>query len=192
MASDIPPSRGTSNPVRRTADLRRGRISEPGSTYFVTFATLHRLPALQSASALRAAHAACARLVDDHDVAELCATIMPEHVHLCFRLGERLSVDRVVAKWRTKVRQGLPTLRWQANFFEHRVRSNEKRERYDWYIFMNPYHAGLVPLDQTWSGWWCSEGAAAGLLAKALPGPLPQPAWLSLLKSQLPHLVLGE
>ena len=179
-------------PQRQTAELRKGRISLAGATYFVTFGTAQRTPLVASSVAITAAHAVCQRLVQEGDVSALTATVMPDHVHLLFRLGGNLALDRVVAKWWALARRSVAGLEWQANFFEHRLRSEEITEPYAWYIFMNPYRAGLIGSDRPWLGWWIDGQIAYEFLTKTRPGPCPQPEWLDQMREWVGGIVTGE
>lgn len=179
-------------PLRQTGELRKGRISLAGATYFVTFGTARRIPALAVPAAIPAAHSICRRLVQDGDVSAFTATVMPDHVHLLFELGGQLALDRVVAKWRALVRRSVEGLEWQANFFEHRLRAHEASEPYAWYIFMNPYRAGLITDDKPWPGWWTDEAVAHGFLAMTRLGPCPQPEWLGQMDERTRGLITGE
>lgn len=56
-----------------------------------------------------------------------CAVIMPDHVHLLFQLGEKLTLGKATARLKSKSIAGLKTrgLRWQKGYFEHRLRPEE-------------------------------------------------------------------
>src|SRR6478736_6483848 len=137
--------------ARKTARLRFGRLSVPGAHYFVTFCTKDRIPALGEpghamalVETLRSMHAA-------QDIGLVAATIMPDHVHLLFTLGENLRVGQVIGKIKTLARrQPNEGWRWQNECFEHRLRPEDSVEDYGFYIFMNPYRAGLARLDERW------------------------------------------
>jgi len=181
-----------SSPRRQTAELRKGRISLVGATNFVTFGTARRTPALASPPVILATHAVCRRLVQEGDVSALTATGMPDHVHLLSRLEGGLALDRVVAKWPALARRAVAGLDWQANFFEHRLRSEEQPEPYAWYIFMNPYDAGLIGCDLPWLGWWTDGRVGYEFLAKIRPGPCPQPEWLEQSEKRAREVITGE
>jgi REP element-mobilizing transposase RayT len=136
--------------------------------------------------------AACRELTESRDARILAATFMPDHVHLLFELGSRLSLDRVIAKWKTRVRRTIGAGAWQANYFEHRLRSDEEHERYAWYIFMNPYRAGLVSVDKPWPGWLPILGSSWKFLTQARPGPCPQAGWLDMFAEETNGLVTGR
>src|SRR5438552_11166460 len=83
---------------RQTAELRKGRLSLPGARYFVTACTADRRPIFAAPQIAALASATLFRLVRDGDVEWLAGTVMPDHVHLLFALGARLSLDRTLAK----------------------------------------------------------------------------------------------
>jgi len=179
-------------PERRTFDLRRGRISVPGAFYFITFCTRRRTPVLNTPATHEAGGEVCRRLSADGDVTSFTSTIMPDHVHLLFRLGARLSLSRVVAKWRAGLTRAVPDVSWQSNFFDHRLHPGEDPEHYAWYAFMNPYCAGLVSLDESWAGWWLDGETNWEFLSHARPGPSPLPEWLDVFEGIARRLNTSE
>jgi REP element-mobilizing transposase RayT len=72
------------------------------------------------------------------------AVIMPDHVHLILSfpsIDQRLQT--VVSKWKEWTAKSL-AIRWQRDFFEHRLRKEESfREKAD-YVLANPVRADLV------------------------------------------------
>ncbi len=100
-----------------------------------------------------------------YDAAQDCVTfaftVMPDHVHWVFRLGARLSLGQVIARFKSQSRRilSLGKNRWQRNYFEHRLRTNEPPEDYALYVFLNPYRAELIPPTTTWPYWWCADPA---------------------------------
>ena len=74
---------------------------------------------------------------------------MPDHLHALVLLTGNRPLDRVVTdlkSWLAKSCQ----IRWQRDFFDHRVRtwesSNEKAD----YIRQNPYRANLIESSEAW------------------------------------------
>ena len=179
-------------PRRNTRDLRRGRMSIAGARYFVTFCTAGRAPFPAGDEAVERVHRAFDEVTAARDAEILAGTVMPDHVHILFRLGERLSLDRVVAKLKARARAPGARVVWQANYFEHRLREPEDVEVYAWYVFMNPYVAALCSLDDRWPGWWRSDVVGWRFLDLARPGPLPQPEWLGQVKERTRGLVVGD
>ena len=105
---------------------------------------------------------------------------MPDHMHWIFKLGVRLTVSQVIAKWKTETKDTLELngMARQKNFFEHRVRPDEELESYVFYIFMNPYVADLISLDDAWPGWRKSARASFRFEAHLRDGGAPQPEWM--------------
>jgi len=79
------------------------------------------------------------------DLQNFCATVMPDHVHWLFQLGGRLTLGRVVARWKNSIRKLMIAhgLEWQRDFFERHVRQDEYLEPYGFYVLMNPYRIGV-------------------------------------------------
>ncbi len=80
--------------------------------------------------------------------------LMPDHVHglVSFPPGKR-TVQGVVSDWKrwtSRQRQ----IDWQEDFFEHRLRHDERaREKAD-YILENPVRKGLVSRPEDWPHVW--------------------------------------
>lgn len=148
MAQNIPPG-------RRTADLLIGRVSVPGAVYFLTLCEAKRLPRLTTPAVAAAMREALNQLQQCGDFLLVAATVMPDHVHLLGRLGPRLSLSRVVGKLKSVTRRPLSDAGacWQENYYDHRLRDENKLEPFARYIFMNPYRAKLTERDKSWPFW---------------------------------------
>lgn len=163
---------------RKSGALREGRVSEPYARYFVTWCVANRQPLLTSPLLQQAIREEVAALERGADLSLCAGSIMPDHVHLIVELGERLSLSQTVARIKSSLRRLRPDIRWQENFFEHRVRSNAAEEDFAFYIFMNPYVAGCCSLDQTWPGWISPREFRWSFQGKLRPEGLPQAEWL--------------
>jgi putative transposase len=145
-------------PERKTPRLRWGRVSVPDATYFVTACTKNRETVFANRDVATKALSVLDELPVGHDADILAATIMPDHVHLLFTLGARLSFGQVIAKFKTLARErGRVAWHWQDESFEHRLRATDSPEDYAFYIFMNPYRANLIPLTVRWPAWFCPD-----------------------------------
>jgi len=112
---------------RHTADLRKGRISVPDARYFITCS------AARPESGL--IHTTCGHSILDSikdmaagkDFTLYCATVMPDHIHMLLSPSGRLAISKIIAKFKALTRNALSNsnARWQANFFEHRLRPDE-------------------------------------------------------------------
>lgn len=168
-----------SSPDRKTARLRWARVSLPGARYFLTLCTQDRASVLTQAKAAVDVRAALHTLQSHGDAEVLAASLMPDHLHVLFTLGARLSMGQVMAKLKTLSRdKGRVSWRWQQDGFEHRLRPEEAIEDYGFYIFMNPYRARLLPMSETWPGWICPEPARFAFTAHLSSSGAPPTEWL--------------
>jgi REP element-mobilizing transposase RayT len=163
---------------RATAQLLPGRISSPGACYFLTWCTRDRAQILAAPRVRQTASAEIVGLGKSGDGVILAATIMPDHVHLLLQLGARLAVSQIVAKTKASVTRTHPSVQWQLNFFEHRLRDASKAESFAFYLFMNPYTAGLCSLGETWPGWIASPEFRWSFENKLREGRYPHAEWL--------------
>jgi len=136
---------------RRTQDLLKGRLSIPGARYFITVCATRPCDSLATLPTVKDLADRLSTVFAPPDASLLCATLMPDHIHLLLTLGPRLSIERLVAKFKTKSRQKLPPgIVWQRNFFEHRLRPDESAGKYARYIFLNPYRKALLKRNNCW------------------------------------------
>lgn len=167
---------------RRTEDLRKGRLSIPGDRYFLTWCTANRKPILAEFEIQTSARNALESLVSSGNGLSLAASIMPDHIHLLIELGLPLSISQIVGKLKSAITRAQAKVKWQENFFEHRLRPEKSVDDFAFYIFMNPYSADICPLDQTWPGWISSSKVHWDFETKLRPGRLPQPEWIEQAK----------
>ncbi len=75
--------------------------------------------------------------------------LMPDHLHLLATIPPTTRIQRTVVNWKRFVSRAAP-VRWQQDFFEHRLRAEEhftaKRE----YLRQNPVRAGLIADPHAW------------------------------------------
>jgi putative transposase len=162
--------------------LRRGRVSIPGARYFTTVCTQGRKVGLCSHQMAQMLLDEVRALEESGDLTMLAATVMPEHVHLLFTLGRRISLSQVHAKYKAKTRRGLSEagLAWQDNFFDHRLREQVPLERFARYIFLNPYAKGIVSLHEAWPFWMLSGAYTPEFMLSLVNEANPPIEWLHL------------
>ncbi len=75
--------------------------------------------------------------------------LMPDHLHALIAPAPDKILARLVGDWKryTATKAGL---RWQKNFFEHRLRGHEGWEEKAAYIRNNPVRAGLCRSGEPW------------------------------------------
>ena len=90
--------------------------------------------------------------------------IMPDHIHALLSFNVTRKMSRVIGDWKKwhHVKHGV---RWQENFFDHRLRRDESLEQKALYIRRNPVVKGLCSKPEDWP--WVLDG---GAVHKALGG----------------------
>ena len=84
--------------------------------------------------------------------------LMPDHLHalLSFPPSNK-PIKLIVSKWKEWTAKQLG-LKWQDDFFEHRMRREESRREKADYILANPVRAGLVARGDEWPYVYFGDG----------------------------------
>ncbi|HZX70641.1 MAG TPA: transposase [Rhodanobacter sp.] len=124
-------------------DLRKGRVSQTGLAYHITAATHHRVPHFASFDNGRKVVRVLMGLHAEGRAETLCYVVMPDHLHWLMLLHAGKLSDAVrLLKGRSARAIGRPV--WQANYFDHAVRTDEDLRTMARYIVANPLRAHLV------------------------------------------------
>jgi putative transposase len=111
-----------------------------------------------------------------------CATVMPDHVHLLFVLGERLFLGKSLARLKAKTADALcryaPGAKWERDFFDRHVRPDDDVLALFLYVFLNPYRAGLCRHGERWPWFYCRDEDWAWF-QNYLEADRPHPEWLA-------------
>lgn len=160
--------------------LRDFRHSYPGAEYFVTSNLLHR------GQGLEAPDLTDAILGRWHELEALgvwhvrTGTVMPDHIHLDFVLGESVDLAEAMRQFKGPISAALREagLKWQDGYYERRLRETDDRLLVFKYIFLNPYEKKLIPRTESWPGYYCcpEDWAWFGQLTDS---DCPLPEWLS-------------
>lgn len=138
--------------------LRRGRHSEPGRVYLITFvaATRRRHFVEWDTAALIARELANSSIWGDSQL--LCWVLMPDHWHGLLQLGTRglsSSVGKAKAHasrvWRGEL--GQEGELWMPGFHDHALRKEDDMRSVAHYIVANPIRAGLVSRASDYPFW---------------------------------------
>ncbi|MCX7008629.1 MAG: hypothetical protein NTY53_15485, partial [Kiritimatiellaeota bacterium] len=78
---------------------------------------------------------------------------------------------------------------WQRNFFEHRLRPDERSDPFARYIFLNPYRTQLIMRQQAWPFWFRSAADDFDFLHLLEAGQYPPTEWIG---SEIKDLGLAE
>ena len=160
--------------------LRRGRWSESGAEYFLTFCTAGRRTGLTEPTLLKSIWLEAERLEAESVWNLRTGVVMPDHVHLLVEISARSGLTAAVLLFKGRLVPILrgAVLRWQPAYFDHRLRPDEDRLPVFRYIFLNPYRANLLNFSEKWPGYYCCPldwAWFAPLTDK--DGPLPE--WLA-------------
>ncbi|MGV8932822.1 MAG: REP-associated tyrosine transposase [Luteimonas sp.] len=130
--------------------LRKGRSSEAGRIYLLTFATASRQPHFRDWHIASDA----ARLLTGSSAWResrlLAWTLMPDHWHGLIELGDGMTladcVQRLKGASARALRRNHPKLGhvWAAGYHDHAIRKQEDLLDAARYLVMNPLRAGLV------------------------------------------------
>ena len=78
---------------------------------------------------------------------------MPDHLHAVLSFACDLSMGRIIGEWKKYITRSTGVL-WQANYFDHRLRTDEEFIEKAHYLRMNPVRAGLCADSNDWP-WIC-------------------------------------
>lgn len=131
--------------------LRKGRVSEPGRTYFIT-------AVLRERERRYFADYRCVRCVveemrslhDDGAVNSFAWVVMPDHIHWLFGLGEEVDLSSAIKRFKARSAQRVNSYLhrqgalWQKAYYDHALRKDEDVQGVARYIVANPLRAGLV------------------------------------------------
>ncbi len=75
--------------------------------------------------------------------------LMPDHWHALVSISGDVSLSTVVKNFK-RAASRFTGVKWQRNFFDHRLRNDESLEEKAAYIRGNPVRAGLVRSEEDW------------------------------------------
>jgi len=78
---------------------------------------------------------------------------MPDHLHALISFPGNETMETVMRAWKHYLAKE-HDLRWQRDFFDHRIRQDESHEEKAAYIRNNPVRAGLVKTPAEWPYVW--------------------------------------
>lgn len=136
-----------------------------GQTFFITICVEDRaakpLLAPQKATGLLAS---VAFLHNRGDWFARLFLVMPDHVHGLLSFPADCDFAHQISAWKGYTAKALG-IRWQARFFDHRLRGDESQEEKAAYIRMNPVRANLVHSPEEWPYLFDAFTARRGRLA---------------------------
>ena len=132
-------------------DLPPTLVPNPlGEVFFITLCCQPRqVNQLATPSAWRAVKETTLHRESSGDWQVSLLLAMPDHLHaLCSFPGGK-SMRAIIASFKSWLAR-THGIRWQRQFFDHRLRSWESAVEKRAYILQNPYRAGLIAANETW------------------------------------------
>ncbi|WP_415890395.1 REP-associated tyrosine transposase [Neptuniibacter sp. SY11_33] len=138
--------------------LRKGRFSEIGRIYLVTFVTYKRRAIFTEFDNARLMVSVLKR--ESEYTKTLCFVVMPDHVHWLLQLGDT-SLSKTVQRVKSissraikrKLAHNCSEAIWQNGFHDHALRKDEDLVKLARYVVMNPVRAGLASKVGKYSHW---------------------------------------
>jgi len=75
--------------------------------------------------------------------------IMPDHIHAILTFNLDQGIRKTVSSWKG-YQAKICGVRWQSDFFEHRLRNDDEYAEKACYMRMNPVRKGLVSTPEQW------------------------------------------
>ena len=75
--------------------------------------------------------------------------LMPDHLHMLATFGPEAGMKEIIRNWK-RYTASQAGIRWQRDFFDHRLRDDESYDEKAAYILQNPIRAGLVTRIEDW------------------------------------------
>jgi REP element-mobilizing transposase RayT len=168
------------NALHGHSALRRGRNSETSANYFLTVCTANQQTGLIGPEISKVIWSEITFLEIDQSWQMRCAVLMPDHLHVLIRLGERLSLGQTIQRLKAKTSSALRTasLNWERGFFDRKLRPDEPLLPVFLYVYLNPYRANLCKPSESWPEYRCGKDDWAWFCTQ-LTQNLPFPEWLA-------------
>ena len=145
-------------PRRGSAALRRGRCSEQGRIYLVTFTTHRRARLYDDWTCARAVARALHERRLWRDSILLCWVLMPDHWHGLVQLAGGDTLSTLIGRVKTVTARAARTGNtsdpvWSSGYHDHALRRDEQCIAVARYIVANPVRAGLCDLVGEYPFW---------------------------------------
>ena len=81
---------------------------------------------------------------------------MPDHLHALLAFPRDQGMSIVIRNWKRGAAR-LQGVRWQTNYFDHRIRTKSEGQECWTYIRRNPVAKGLCASEEDWPHWWSAH-----------------------------------
>jgi putative transposase len=135
---------------RKQLDHRKHFAARFGAVYFVTICCLIRHRNSLCHQSLATTLFATARLYQANARWHLkLFLLMPDHLHLLIGIDAKTALSSVIRDFK-RITAKNTGVKWQHNYFDHRVRKDESLAEKADYILNNPVRAGFVTCSEEW------------------------------------------
>lgn len=86
---------------------------------------------------------------------------MPDHLHALISFPKDHDLTKTMSNWKEIIAKKMG-VRWQRDFFDHRLRSAQELQEKADYICQNPVRKGLVSKAEDWKFIWRPDGGPSG------------------------------
>ncbi len=166
--------------------------ARPMTRYFVTLETKDRAPWLAAARTREIILAVLRSWHGERHGRILCATVMPDVVHILLELPEGFEIAQVIASWKAGTRRAAGYAEtFQQEFGGHKLWTADEAEDCALYIFTKPYRARLLGPDEIWSAYWAPDPKIFRFTASLNPAGGPATEWLAWPEERFEALTHG-
>lgn len=79
--------------------------------------------------------------------------LMPDHIHMLVSFSNSLDWGKDLSQWKRYLARK-SKIKWQRDFFDHRIRSSQEYDLKYQYILLNPVRAKLIENADGWKWVW--------------------------------------
>ena len=79
--------------------------------------------------------------------------LMPDHLHGIITFSHSVGMQKSISDWKRYI-SNAGKIKWQRDFFDHRLRQDESYVEKAHYIRLNPVRAGLIESAEDWPYVW--------------------------------------
>jgi putative transposase len=125
-----------------------------GAQYFITICTVPKgADQLCDSRVFNAIQEAFAYYQESHKLWVHLLLLMPDHLHCIVSFAVEPGMQKSIKDFKKYMAREVG-VKWQRDFFDHRLRSNEGYREKASYIRMNPVRAGLCDKPDDWPYVW--------------------------------------
>ncbi len=142
------------NFMKRTEYPKRLHHSVPGwvsdgAVYHIRIRCAERSEALTNKVVGTALLESIRIYVGQHKWSCFLFLLMPDHVHGLISFSRKTGMSRIIGNWKRYASSWIG-IKWQANYFDHRIRTQKEFEEKFQYIRRNPVVKGLCAEPDNW------------------------------------------